>query len=148
MIIVYGRPYSKAPRGGEIRKIWGGLIPFGKVWRTGSDEATLMIIAAPVVMGDTTVPAGAYTLFTVPNEDGSAKLIINKKIGQWGIPYNEANEAANELARIDLKKLPAPEKQVDQFTMAIEADPATPGGGMIKMVWENTAFGMPFTLKK
>src|SRR4051812_20465128 len=53
MMIVYGRPYSKDPKSGEIRKIWGGLIPFGKVWRTGSDEATVMIIGAPIIMGDT-----------------------------------------------------------------------------------------------
>jgi len=147
MMIVYGRPYSKAPKTGEIRKIWGGVVPFGKVWRTGSDEATVMIVGAPMVMGDTTIPAGAYTLFTLPNEDGSAKLIINKKVGQWGVPYREAAEKDNELARIDLRKEAAPEKQVDQFTMSIEPDAAT-GGGVIKMVWENTAYAMPFALKK
>jgi hypothetical protein len=147
MIIIYGRPYSKDPKTGEIRKIWGGLVPFGKVWRTGADEATIMVTAVPIVMGDTTIPAGAYTLFTVPNEDGTAKLIINKKVGQWGIPYREAAEKDNELARIDLQKAPAPEKQVDQFTMSIEADKDS-GGGLIKMVWENTAFAMPFTIAK
>ena len=147
MIVVYGRPYSKDPRSGEIRKIWGGLVPFDKVWRTGADEATLMIIGQPMVMGDTTVPAGAYTLFTLPKADGTAKLIINKKVGQWGIPYIEAKEKDNELARIDLQKDAAPDKQVDQFTMSIDADPAT-GGGILKMVWENTAFAMPFAVKK
>ena len=60
------------------RQIWGGLVPNGKVWRTGSDEATLLITQKPIVINGTTVPAGAYTLFTMPNEDGSAKLIINK----------------------------------------------------------------------
>src|SRR5581483_491940 len=55
MIIVYGRPYSKDPKSGEIRKIWGGVIPFGKVWRTGADEATTMIIGAPIQMGETTI---------------------------------------------------------------------------------------------
>lgn len=147
MMIVYGRPYSKDPKNGEIRKIWGGLVPWDKVWRMGADEATVMIIAQPIVIGDTTLPAGAYTLFMVPKEDGSAKLIINKKIGQWGVPYNEAKEKDNELARIDLTKDTAPDKQVDQFTMAIVPDKAT-GGGTIKMVWENTAFAMPFTLGK
>ena len=147
MIIVYGRPYSKDPHSDKIRKIWGGLVPFGKVWRTGADEATLMIIGQPIVMGDTTIPAGAYTLFTAPLEDGSAKLIINKKIGQWGVPYIEAREKDNELARIDLKKDVPPANQVDQFTISIEPDPST-GGGILKMVWENTSFAMPFTLAK
>jgi Protein of unknown function (DUF2911) len=151
MIIVYGRPYSKDPKSGEIRKIWGGLVPFDKVWRTGADEATLMIIAKPIVIGDTTIPAGAYTLFTLPKADGTAKLIINKKIGQWGIPYNEDKEKDNELARIDLQKAPAPATQVDQFTISIEPDTITSGetgGAMIKMVWETTAFALPFTLAK
>jgi hypothetical protein len=98
-------------------------------------------------MGDTTIPAGVYTLFTFPNADGTAKLIINKKFGKWGIPYMEAAEKDNELARIDLKKDAPPEKQMDEFTMSIVPDAAT-GGGILKMVWENTAFAMPFTLKK
>src|ERR1035441_1185234 len=57
--IVYGRPYTKDPRSGEARKIWGGLVPFGKVWRTGADEATTLITQKPVLIGETTVPAGA-----------------------------------------------------------------------------------------
>ena len=81
--VTYGRPYTKNPRSGEVRKIWGSLVPYGKVWRTGADEATLLITQKPIVLGGTTVPAGAYTLWTLPQEDGSAKLIINKQIGQW-----------------------------------------------------------------
>src|SRR5580692_8210503 len=67
--IVYGRPYSKDPKTGEIRKIWGSLVPLGKVWRTGADEATLLITQKDIVLGGTTIPAGAYTLFTFPAED-------------------------------------------------------------------------------
>jgi hypothetical protein len=143
--IVYSRPYSKDPKTGEIRKIWGKLVPFGKVWRTGANEATLFTTAQPIVLGGTDIPAGTYSLFTVPKEDGTAKLIINKRTGQWGVPYDEAKEAANELARIDLKK-DSLDKTVDQFTMAIEKNPA--GGGVLKMSWENTQFSVPFTVKK
>src|SRR2546423_692659 len=64
--LTYGRPYTKDPKTGEARKIWGGLVPFGKVWRTGADEATLLITQKPLVFGETTVPAGAYTLWTLP----------------------------------------------------------------------------------
>jgi hypothetical protein len=144
--IVYGRPYSKSPKSDEIRKIWGALVPYGKVWRTGADEATLLTTEQPIVMGGTTVPAGTYSLFTLPAADGTAKLIINKKTGQWGIPYNEQNEATNELARIDLKK-DTLDKSVDQFTMAIEKNPSG-GGGVLKMMWEKTGFSVPFTVKK
>src|ERR1700744_1502662 len=82
--VVYGRPYTKDPKSGEARKIWGGLVPYGQVWRTGADEATLLITQKPLVMGDTTIPAGVYTLYTLPQEDGTAKLIVNKQVGQWG----------------------------------------------------------------
>src|SRR5580692_10513652 len=68
--IVYGRPYTKDPKSGEPRKIWGGLVPYGKVWRMGADEATLLITEQPIKFGDTTVPAGAYTLFMFPQESG------------------------------------------------------------------------------
>lgn len=139
--IVYGRPYSKDPKSGEIRKIWGALVPFDKVWRTGSDEATLLILQKPIQLGETTVPAGSYTLFTWPNADGTARLIINKQVGQWGTQY----DSKQDLVRVDLKK-ELLETQVDQFTMAVAKNPA--GGGMIKMMWEKTQYAAEFTVPK
>src|SRR5487761_2722053 len=68
--VIYGRPYTKDPRSGEARKIWGGLVPYGKVWRTGADEATTLITQKPLVFGETTIPAGAYTLYMLPQADG------------------------------------------------------------------------------
>ena len=76
--IVYGRPHIKDPTSGEPRKIWGGLVPFGKVWRTGADEATLLTTDKALEFGGTTIPAGTYSLFTLPDENG-AKLIVNKQ---------------------------------------------------------------------
>jgi hypothetical protein len=142
--IVYGRPYTKDPKTGENRKIWGELVPYGEVWRTGADEATLLITQKPIIIAGTMIPAGAYTLRTLPNEDGTAKLIINKQIGQWGIGPGSYDKE-QDLARIDLKKetLDAP---VDQFTMDISKNPS--GGGILKMMWENTAFSTPFTVQK
>lgn len=137
--IVYGRPYSKDPKTGQIRKIWGTLVPYGKIWRMGADEATLLITQQPIELGETTVPAGAYTLFMLPFEDG-AKLVISKQVGQWGLQYDEKQD----LARVDLKK-ESLDKTVDQFTMAIEK---AGNGGVIKMTWENTQFSVPFTVKK
>ena len=139
--IVYGRPYSKDPRSGEARKIWGSLVPYGKVWRTGADEATLLITQKPIELGGTEIPAGAYTLWTLPNEDGTAKLIVSKQIGQWGTQYSDQQD----LARIDLKK-DALEKPVDQFTMVLAKESG--GGGIIRMMWENTQYSVPFTTKK
>jgi Protein of unknown function (DUF2911) len=140
--ITYGRPYSKRPGTTEVRKIWGGLVPWGKAWRLGSDEATTLITQQPLVFGGTTVPAGAYTLYMIPEESGTSKLAISKKIGQWGVPVDESQD----LARVDLKK-DTTDKPYDQFTMAVERDQAT-GGGVIKMMWENTQFSVPFTVQK
>jgi hypothetical protein len=142
--VTYGRPFTKDPHSGEARKIWGELVPYGKVWRTGSDEATTLITQKPLMFGDTAVPAGAYTLWTLPAEDGSAKLIINKQIGQWGVGPGSYDEK-NDLARIDLTKT-ALDTPVDQFTMAVSKNPS--GGGLLKMSWENTQYSTAFTVQK
>jgi DUF2911 family protein len=139
--ITYGRPYTKAPKTGEVRKIWGGLVPYGKAWRLGADEATLLITQQPISIGDTTIPAGAYTLYMVPDESGTSKLAVSKRIGQWGIPVDEKND----LARVDLKKS-ALDKSVDQLTISVEKNPA--GGGVLKVKWENTQYSVDFAVKK
>lgn len=142
--LTYGRPAINNPKTGEARKIWGGLVAYGKVWRTGADEATTLITQKPLVIGEVTVPAGAYTLWTLPAEDGSAKLIINKQIGQWGAGPGIYDEK-NDLARIDLKK-DALEKTAEQFTMAVAKNPA--GGGTIKLMWEDVQYSVSFTVQK
>lgn len=68
------------------RKIYGGLVPYGKVWRLGANEATTFVTTANVTVGGKDVPAGSYTLFAIPNPD-QWTLIISKKTGEWGIPY-------------------------------------------------------------
>jgi hypothetical protein len=139
--IVYGRPYSKDPKGDQIRKIWGALVPYDKPWRLGADEATLLVTQLPIVIGNTTVPPGAYTLFFLPVAEGTSKLIINKQIGQWGLTYDEKQD----FARVDAKKEPL-DKAADQFTMSIVKNPS--GGGIIRLMWENTQFSIPFMVKK
>ena len=138
--ITYGRPFTKDPRSGEARKIWGGLVPWDKAWRTGSDEATLLVTQKPLVIGETTIPAGAYTLYSVPSESGG-KLAISKNLGAWGVPVDEKND----LARVDMKK-EALEPAKDQFSMAVAKNAA--GGGVIKLMWDNTQFSVAFTVKK
>ena len=139
--ITYGRPFTKHPKTGEVRKIWGELVPYGKAWRMGSDEATLLLTQQPITLGGVEVPAGAYTLYMVPDETGASKLAISKKIGGWGIPVDEKND----LGRVDLTKAAAA-SPVNQFTMAVQKNPA--GGGLIKLSWENAEYSVPFTSKK
>lgn len=138
--IVYGRPYSKDPKSGATRKIWGELVPFGKVWRTGADEATLLTTTQALDIGGTSIPAGTYSLFTLPDASG-AKLIVNKQTGQWGTKYDEKQD----LARIDMKK-EAAAKPADQFTIAIEKNAA--GGGTLKLTWEDTQYSVALKAKK
>lgn len=141
--VVYGRPYSKDPKSGEVRKIWGGLVPYGKVWRTGSDEATLLVTKKPLTFGETTIPAGAYSLFTLPMEDGTAKLIVSKQLGEWGAyTYDEKQD----LARIDLKK-DKTDAAMDEFTMVLDKG-SSATAGVLKMSWENTEYSVPFTVVK
>lgn len=140
--ITYGRPYTKDPRSGEERKIWGGLVPYGKAWRLGADEATVLITQQPLAFGETKIPAGAYTLYMVPDETGASKLAISTKLGGWGIPVDEAHD----LARVELKKETL-DKPVDQLTIGIEKS-STGNGGTIKISWETAQFSVPFTVER
>ncbi|HEV2436740.1 MAG TPA: DUF2911 domain-containing protein [Verrucomicrobiae bacterium] len=139
--ITYGRPYTTKPGTTEARKIWGGLVPYGKPWRLGADEATTLITQKAIEMGGQAIPAGAYTLYMVPEENGASQLAISKRLGGWGIPV----DTAHDLARIDLKK-ETMDKPVDQFTMAVAKNPT--GGGVLKLMWENSEFSVPFTVEK
>jgi hypothetical protein len=142
--IYYCRPYTKDPKTGEPRKIWGGLVPYDKVWRTGANEATLLVTQAPLQFGDTTVPAGAYTVWTIPTEDGG-KFIINKQIGQWGEGSGVYDEA-NDVVRVDMKKETV-DSPLNQFAISIQSKRGS-DDGVIKLAWENTAYTVPFKLAK
>ena len=139
--IVYGRPYTKDPKTGEKRKIWGGLVPFDKVWRLGADEATLFTTKQPLEVGGKSIPAGSYTLFMLPHDEKSATLIVNKQIGQWGTKYDEKQD----FARVDMKGEPA-SSAADQLEIAIDSNPS--GGGTIKVTWETTQYSVDFTVQK
>jgi len=121
------------------RKIYGDLVPFGKVWRTGANEATTFVASADVTVGGKSVPAGSYTIFTVPTAD-KWTLIINKKTGEWGIPYKYESD---ELARVDMKvsKLPAP---VENFTIAYDKSGS---GCTLQIDWETPRASVDISAK-
>ena len=112
------------------RKIYGGLVPYGEVWRTGANAATTFVTSSNIEVGGKSVPAGSYTIFTVPTAD-KWTLIINKKTGEWGIPYKYESD---ELARVDMKvsKLPSP---VENFTISYEK---SGNGCTMNIDWEGT----------
>jgi hypothetical protein len=139
--MTYGRPFAIKPGTTEARKIWGGLVPYGRPWRMGADEATTLITQKPLQLGGTTIPAGVYTLYMMPSETGTSQLVISTGLGGWGIPV----DTAHDLAKVDLEKS-ALDKPVDQFTMAVAKNGA--GGGVLKLAWESTQFSAPFTVQK
>jgi len=122
--IEYSRPSLKG------RKLGTDLAPYGKVWRTGANEATTLTTAVALDIGGAKVPAGTYTLYTLPSE-GTWKLIINKQTGQWGTEYHQEQD----LARVDMKKqeIVVP---VEQFTIALDQD--SNDSADLNMEWEKT----------
>jgi len=120
--------YSSPPAKG--RKIYGGLVPYGEVWRTGANEATTFVTTVDVMVGGTQVPAGSYTIFTIPNKD-KWTLVISKKTGEWGTDYPGPS---NDLARIEMKASALP-AAVENFTVAFDK---SSGGCTLRMDWETT----------
>lgn len=122
--IDYSRPSLKG------RKVGQELAPYGKVWRTGANEATALTTEIDLTIGGAKVPAGKYTLYTLPSE-GTWKLIINKQTGQWGTKYDESQD----LARVDMKKTALPQS-VEQFTISFDKKNDTTAD--LNLDWENT----------
>ena len=120
----YSSPRAKG------RKVFGELVPYGEVWRAGANEATTFVPTADIMVGSAHIPAGTYTIFAVPNKD-KWTLIINKKTGEWGIPYKYESD---ELARVEMKVSSIP-AAVENFTIAFDK---TGGGCTLRMEWENT----------
>jgi hypothetical protein len=122
------------------RKIFGELVPYGKVWRAGANEATTFVTTADLAVDGKTVPAGSYTIFTIPNPD-KWTLIISKKTGEWGVPYPGE---ANDFARLDMtaSKLPSPS---ENFVIAFDS-----AGGTCTMHldWETTRASITIREKK
>lgn len=121
--VTYSRPYVRK------REIFGRLVPYGKVWRTGANEATVLSTPIDVRLGGVRVPRGEYSLFTIPTPDAWT-LIVNRQTGQWGTSYDEARD----LARIPMQTSSLPDL-VEQLTIRFE-----PAGDAARLVieWEHT----------
>lgn len=131
--ITYGRPSVRG------RKIVGGLVPYGKVWRTGADEATTFQTDANLDISGLKVPKGKYGLFTLPNPDGWT-LIINKTADQWGaFNYKDADDLGRTKMQISKSNSP-----VEQFTITL-----TPygNGATLRLEWENTVASVPIKVE-
>jgi hypothetical protein len=121
--IDYSRPFLKG------RHVGQELAPYGKVWRTGANEATTLTTEIDLNIAGVKVPAGKYTLWTLPSQ-GAWKLIINKQTGQWGTHYDESQD----LARVDMQKASLPQS-VEQFTISFDKKSDTSAN--LNLDWEN-----------
>ncbi|MFN2397260.1 MAG: DUF2911 domain-containing protein [Gemmatimonadaceae bacterium] len=130
--INYGRPFKRG------RKVLGGIVPWDTVWRTGANAATGFTTDVDLVMGGVSIPAGKYTLWTIPSQSGW-KLVVNKQTGQWGTEY----DVKQDLARIEMRRetLAVP---VEQFTISLEPSGS---GGVLSMSWDDTRVFVPFSPK-
>lgn len=133
IVIDYGRPLKRG------RRVLGEVVPLDQVWRTGANAATGLRTDRDLVIGGTRVPAGSYTLFSLPSRDGW-KLIVNRQTGQWGTEYHPEQD----LARIDLQRRPAA-PSVEQFTIRI--DPTAAGAGTLRMTWDDFELAAPIEVR-
>ncbi|HEV2146687.1 MAG TPA: DUF2911 domain-containing protein [Longimicrobiaceae bacterium] len=126
--VSYSRPSMRG------RRVFGGMVPWGEVWRTGANQATHLRTDRDLTIGGARVPAGSYTLWTIPGER-EWTLVINRQTGQWGTEY----DPAQDLVRVPMQteRVAAP---VEQFTIAVE-----PRGGqsVLALTWENTRAWVP-----
>ena len=132
VVIDYGRPHKRG------RDVFGVVVPWDQVWRTGANAATGFTTDADLKVGATTIPKGSYTLFSLPSKNGT-KLIINSQTGQWGTEYNQDKD----FARVDLATEALPQA-VETFTIAIDTQAS---GGVLKFQWDRTQFSLPFTIQ-
>ena len=127
--VVYSRPFKKD------REIFGSLVPYGKVWRTGADEATEITFYKDVMFGGQAVKAGSYAVYTVPNKD-SWDVILNSTLHQWGaFGYDASTNVAKTSAKPQMMA-----EAVENFSIAFS-------GGKMIMAWDKTMVAVPITAK-
>jgi len=129
LVVDYGRPSKRR------REIFGALVPFGAVWRTGANEATHFRTDRDITIGTIRVPRGTYTLWTIPEPDGWT-LIVNRQTFQWGTDYNKMQDVGRTKMKVATLREP-----VEQFTIAIT--PTRSGSGMLIMSWDTTQASIP-----
>jgi hypothetical protein len=125
VVIDYGRPSRRG------RVIFGNVIPFNTIWRTGANAATGFVIDRDLVLGTTSVPAGRYTLFSYITAKGW-QLIVSKRTGEWGTEYDHSADLARISMRLDRNVTPP----VDQFTISVQSD-------RIEMAWDTWKASVP-----
>ncbi len=129
--VSYGSPLRRG------RDLFGGIVPFGQRWRTGANRAAHFSTSSDLTIGSLNVPAGEYTMFTIPEADGGT-FIINKQTGQNGRTYDEARD----LGRIPMSVL-SKEESTEAFTITVEG---SGDEGRLNLIWGNTVYYVDFEI--
>ena len=117
--------------------VWGGLVPYGVIWRTGANAATQLTTDRTLRFADgAEVPPGTYTLWTIPSSDG-ATLVINRQVHQWGTVYDQSKD----LIRLPVQYSDEPGASLERFTITIQPSPT---GGVIYLAWDTRRIAAPF----
>lgn len=132
-LVSYGSPKKRG------RDLFGAIVPWGERWRTGANRATHFYTSEDLTFGDLDVPAGEYTLFTIPQPDGGT-LIINKQTGQNGRTYDEDRDLGRVAMSISSKT-----DITEDFTITVEE---TDAGGSLNLIWGKTVFSIPFEINQ
>ena len=131
VLVDYGRPSKR----GRVIFAETGLAPYGKVWRTGANAATTLVTSAPLMVGETALPAGTYTLYTIPGPD-RWQLVINGQTGQWGTEYDQSKDVARVPMQVTALSAP-----VEQFEIAVESS-------ALVMRWDTVQASVPLRAGK
>lgn len=131
--LTYSRPNVRG------RKVFGELVPYGQLWRTGANAATRLKFADDVTVGGVPVKAGEYALYTIPGQN-EWEVILNKGITNWGI---DGYKQSDDVARFKVKTVAAPMQQ-ETFTMQfINIKPASMD---LRVMWDNAAIQIPISM--
>jgi hypothetical protein len=132
-LVDYGRPLARG------RTLLGNVIAYDRVWRTGANAATQFTTSAPITLAGISLPAGTYTLWTVPHVRG-VDLIVNRQTGQWGTEYRRAQDVGTAPMKADSVATP-----VERFTISIE--PSDARHGTLVMAWGRFRWTAPVVVR-
>jgi len=132
--VQYNRPYKKG------REIFGGLVPYGKVWRTGANEATIFETNKDLRIEGKILRKGKYTLWTIPTEE-TWTVVFNTEVGQWGVNFDgEANRNPDKDALQVVVHAVKQEREFEQFTISFEK---TGEDAEMVLIWDKTLVAVP-----
>ncbi len=133
--ITYSQPHKHG------RAIFGGLVPFGQVWRTGANEATELTVTRDIKINGLDLKAGTYSLYTIP-EKSSWTIILNKDLGMWGA-YNYNSKM--DVLRFEVPAVPVTEFVYEAFTILI--DPRNSRADLV-LAWDRTKVIIPIQFQE